>query len=165
MKKLITIMFLLIFTYSYSQVIKKVELTDEEIEYLAVDLNKNIFGLKPGTLSNSVKNNLINYSYEIIYKDKVIYRGVIGKPSIAQPSTYFNRNSAYFCLDYAILDADTKLALIEDRRFKTRESENGNKYIYTEKFELFKKTTQGVVVYDEITEQMHVKFYKYVESE
>lgn len=165
MKKLLTISLLIIFACSYSQVIKKIELTDEEIEYLAKDLNKNMFGVKPGTLLNSVKNNLINYSYEIIYKDKVIYRGVIGKPSIAQPSSAFYRDTAYFCLDYAILDSDTKLALMEDRRFNTRESENGDKYIYIEKYELFKKTTRGIQVNNKIVEQMDIKLYKYVESE
>ena len=84
MKNLITITLLFLISYSYSQNVEKIELSQEDFEYLSQDLNRP-FGDFDMYYENSLKNNMVIYAYEIVYDSNIIARGTIKKPSAALP--------------------------------------------------------------------------------
>ena len=105
----------------YSQNIEKTELNEAELKYLQKDISKGWSSSIPDIdLTNSTINNLVTYQFEIVYGDKVIFRGNVNKPSLSEISFGLNRTKVQFCFSYDILDAETKLELAESKKCFTR---------------------------------------------
>ncbi|SFD35154.1 hypothetical protein [Algibacter pectinivorans] len=167
MKKIIlTISLLASFLFTNGQDIEKTELNIEDLEYLQKNINKGWSSKEPDeTLINSTKNNLITYQFEIVYNDTVVYRGNIDKPSYGQITMGIYRTRVQFCLEYDVFDAETKLELAENKKIKLITTESGNKYYYTDFYELFEMDyKKGLIVNDRLSSKIHFKFYKLTEK-
>ena len=162
MKNLITITLLFLISYSYSQNVEKIELSQEDFEYLSQDLNRP-FGDVDMYDENSLKNNMVIYAYEIVYDSNIIARGTIKKPSAALPINARAKKIHLF-FDFDIFDVDTKLELVENYSRGVKTSSNGEKYLLIENFSFItNKRGGGFDINDKIAEKIKVKFYKYVE--
>lgn len=153
---------LLLITYpiiSFSQNIVRQELTLEEIRYLAKDINTFLV-TKSDDYKSSIKNNLINYEFEIQYENKPIFRGAINKPTISSISRGMFRTSAMFCFEYNLFDAETKLELIENKKLKLSTSDEGVKYLWTDEYKLFDLVREELTVNDKIAKKIQIKFFK-----
>lgn len=161
MKKIITAILLFISILSFSQKIKKEYLTKDEIKYLAKDLY--LFNEPTiGDYENSTRNNLINYGFDIIYSEKIIYRGAIEKPSLRYISPEY-RNHTAFCLDFDLFDLETKLELAENEIFIIGKTEKGKKYLIANSYVLFNiDVNKGLIINDRISEKLKIKFYKII---
>ncbi|MFV0344843.1 MAG: hypothetical protein ACK5IQ_01110 [Bacteroidales bacterium] len=129
MKKLFLPALLLAFISSFSQNIEKKELEKKEVEYLAKSITTMMFEPKSEDYENSIKNNLVNYGFEILYNDEVIYRGAIKKPSLSDINSDMHRNNAAFCFEYNMFDSETKLELAENRKIKIGKTKDGKKIL------------------------------------
>lgn len=144
-----------------SQNITRSELTVEEINYLEKDLYKGFSGISNETLEESVKNNHTNYDFEIVYKDSVIYRGVINKPSLTDVGKGMYRTSARFCLKYNIFDTETKLELSENKKLNLITTENDEKYYCSYDYRLFERNyRKDLIVNDSLSNEVKIKFYR-----
>jgi len=152
---------LLLTTNLHSQNITRTELSKEEINYLEKDLYKGFSKIKNETLEESVKNNHINYDFEIVYKDSVIYRGVINKPSLTDVGKGMFRTSARFCLEYDTFDTETKLELSENKKLNLITTENSKKYYCSFDYRLFEcNYKKNLIVNDNLSKNVKFKFYK-----
>ncbi|CAG2533901.1 hypothetical protein MAR621_03767 [Maribacter dokdonensis] len=163
MRKTLTLL-LLIASYNLSsQNLVREELNMEELEYLSKNLGGGVFKAEQKDYDAATKNNLVNYEYEIIYNEQVIYRGTIKKPGIAGLSEGMNRTNGVFCLEYDLFDTETKLELTENQKIKLSESETGKKYFWADRFEFFPRPSypaKKFTVNDKIAENIKIKFYK-----
>jgi len=167
MKKIIlTISLLTSFLFINGQEIEKTELNIEELAYLQKTISKGWSSKEPDeALINSTKNNLITYQFEIVYNDTVVYRGNIDKPSFGQITMGIYRTKVQFCLEYDVFDAETKLELAENKKMNLITTESGNKYYYTDMYELFEMNyKKGLIVNDTLSDKIHLKFYKLTEN-
>lgn len=164
MKNLITITLLFLISYNYSQNIEKIELSQEDFEYLSQDLNRP-FGDFDKYYEESLKNNMTIYAYEIVYDNKVISRGTIEKPSASLPLSASTKK-IHLLFNLNKFDADTQLELAVNYSRGVKTSSNGEKYLLIKDFLFIKnKRGGGFDINDKIAEKISVKFYKYVESE
>ena len=162
MKKIILPILLFAFTSIFSQSTENEELTQQEITYLATDIISFMTEPKSEDFENSIKNNVINYGFEILYENKIIYRGAIKKPSLSDINSNMNRRNASFCFAYDIFDSDTKLELAESKELKLGMTSDGKKYFWTDNYELFKiERSKGLVINDKISKKINIKFYKF----
>lgn len=162
MKILITFFSVFLATSTLSsQNIIRTELTKDEISYLEKDIYKGFSTVLDEDLESAVKNNLINYEFEIVYKDSVIYRGVINKPSLTDVGKGMFRTSAQFCLNYNAFDSETKLELSENKKLNLLETEKGKKYYCSYDYKLFDRDyKKNLVVNDKLAKKINLKFYK-----
>jgi hypothetical protein len=161
MKKIILPILLFISLTNYSQNINSTELTSEEIKFLAQDIITFIGEPNNEDYENSIKNNLVNYEFHILYNDSLIYRGAIKKPSLSDINSNINRKNTAFCLEYDIFDTVTKLELAENKKLKINQNQEGKKFYWTDDYELFKiDKYKGLIVNDKLTENIKIKFYK-----
>ena len=162
MKKIILPVLLLVSVLSFSQNAEKKELDKQEIEYLAKSITTLMLEPKAEDYENSVKNNLVNYGFEILYKDEVIYKGAIKKPSLSDINSDMNRENAAFCFEYDTFDSETKLELAENEKMKIGKTKDGKKYFWTDDYKLFEiDRYKGFKVNDNISEKIKIKFYKF----
>ncbi|MBW8326581.1 MAG: hypothetical protein K0M50_17585 [Prolixibacteraceae bacterium] len=162
MRYLFFFFFAVISGFANSQSIVRQELTVDEIKYLATDIIDGFGSPDSKDYENSVINNLKNYDFEILYNDKIIYRGVINKPSLAGFDFVRGRNKVSFCFEYDMFDADTKLELAEGGKFKLSTAKEGKKYLWADHYELFcyEKYHDKLTVNDTIARTIKLKFYK-----
>ena len=148
-----------------SQNLVRQELTKDELKYLTTDIVDGFSSPKIKDFENSVRNNLVNYEFEILYNNQPIYRGVVNKPSIAGID-FHGRNKVSFCFEYDIFDAETKLELAEGKRLKLSTTNEGKKYLWADRYELF--STEGfdkdLKLNDVIAKSIRIKFYKIIYS-
>ncbi len=170
-KKLTLISFIFVSTIMLGQNIERKELNKDDFLYMAkkifftdipIDGEKVLPDDK--ILINSTKNNLINFEFEVLYRDKVIYRGVINKPSLTGIGGVKDRLCVAFCFDYNILDSETKLEMAENKEFELVKTKSGKKYLYTQYYTLFKSyyKSKDVKIYDKISNNIRIKFYKLI---
>jgi len=146
---------------SNAQTNTRTELTNEEIQYLATDIT---YLTKPVNVDfeKSLKNNLIIYEFEIQYHNEPIYRGAINKPCVSKIGAQIYRRKVAFCIDYNLLDTDTKLELTEKKQLQLTETEKGNKYFWTDNYELFSydSRSQKLAINKKLSKNIEIKFYK-----
>ncbi len=162
MKKIILPLLVFATISSFSQEIKRENLSKKELEYLAMEIITLRSNPQAKKLRNSIKNNMVNFGFDIIYNEKIIYRGVIKKPSVGDIHSSMNRRKATFCLDYEQFDTLTKLELAENKKFKITKTKKGDKFLWTDDYELFKiDGLNGIVINDMISKKINIKFYKF----
>lgn len=150
-----------------AQKIKKVELSKQEIEKVVDDLVLTYHSTPENELYKSViKNNNKLYCFEIIYKNKVIYRGGLNKAIPKMTSFAFNEPSFEICLDYSVFDQETKLEILEGESLEVNTLDSGEKYLCNSKFELFEfkknfyKKKSTVIAKTEIASTVFIKYYE-----
>ena len=165
MKKIIFFAALLFSAFSYGQ-LKKVELTPDEIDFIANN-KANIFG---ESLDNKdfdwimSLNNTI-FVFEILYKDKPLYTGTINK-------WYYKydlmgdtqRKKISFCFRYSDLDNDIITELLESKTWDAEKTDT-SKYICKANHELFTLSkNKKYILNDVVKDKIKVKLYKIVEQ-
>jgi hypothetical protein len=165
MKKIIFFAALLFSAFSYGQ-LKKVELTPDEIDFIANN-KANILG---ESLDNKdfdwimSLNNTI-FVFEILYKDKPLYTGTINK-------WYYKydlmgdaqRKKISFCFRYSDLDNDIITELLESKTWDAEKTDT-SKYICKANHELFTLSkNKKYILNDVVKDKIKVKLYKIVEQ-
>lgn len=165
MKKIIFFAALLFSTFSYGQ-LKKVELTPDEIDFIANN-KANIFG---ESLDNKDFDRIMNlnntiFVFEILYKDKPLYTGTINK-------WYYKydligdaqRKKISFCFRYSDLDNDIITELLESKTWDAEKTDT-SKYICKANHELFTLSkNKKYILNDVVKDKIKVKLYKIVEQ-
>ena len=165
MKKIIFLAALLFSAFSYSQ-LKKVELTPDEIDFIANN-KANILGesLDNKDFDRIMSLNNTIFVFEILYKDKPLYTGTINK-------WYYKydlmgdtqRKKISFCFRYSDLDNDIITELLEDGNWKS-EKTNTSKYICRSNHELFSlNEKRKFILNDVFNNKIKVKLYKIIEQ-
>ncbi|MDT0293300.1 hypothetical protein ACFQ3R_08450 [Mesonia ostreae] len=157
-----TLILIVTFHFTNAQSIERVEVTEGEVEYLEENISQGFSSNHSDEdLTNSVKNNLVTYEYEVVYEDEVLYRGNVSKPSLAGVSRSMNRTKAQFCFEYDLVDAETKLELVEKKKLDLITTKSGDKYFCTDNYDLFiKGKNKTMVVNDQISDKISIKLYK-----
>lgn len=165
MKKIIFFAALLFTAFSYGQ-LKKVELTPDEIDFIANN-KANIFG---ESLDNKDFDRIMNlnntiFVFEILYKDKPLYTGTINK-------WYYKydligdaqRKKISFCFRYSDLDNDIITELLESKTWDAEKTDT-SKYICKANHELFTLSkNKKYILNDVVKDKIKVKLYKIVEQ-
>ena len=165
MKKIIFFAVLLFTAFSYGQ-LKKVELTPDEIDFIANN-KANIFG---ESLDNKDFDRIMNlnntiFVFEILYKDKPLYTGTINK-------WYYKydligdaqRKKISFCFRYSDLDNDIITELLESKTWDAEKTDT-SKYICKANHELFTLSkNKKYILNDVVKDKIKVKLYKIVEQ-
>lgn len=165
MKKIIFFAALLFTAFSYGQ-LKKVELTPDEIDFIANN-KANIFG---EILDNKDFDRIMNlnntiFVFEILYKDKPLYTGTINK-------WYYKydligdaqRKKISFCFRYSDLDNDIITELLESKTWDAEKTDT-SKYICKANHELFTlNKSKKYILNDVVKDKIKVKLYKIVEQ-
>lgn len=165
MKKIIFFAALLFSAFSYGQ-LKKVELTPDEIDFIANN-KANIFG---ESLDNKDFDRIMNlnntiFVFEILYKEKPLYTGTINK-------WYYKydligdaqRKKISFCFRYSDLDNDIITELLESKTWDAEKTDT-SKYICKANHELFTLSkNKKYILNDVVKDKIKVKLYKIVEQ-
>ena len=165
MKKIIFFAALLFSAFSYGQ-LKKVELTPDEIDFIANN-KANILGesLDNKDFDRIMSLNNTIFVFEILYKDKPLYTGTINK-------WYYKydlmgdtqRKKISFCFSYSDLDNDIITELLESKTWDA-EKTNTLKYICKANHELFTlNKSKKYILNDVVKDKIKVKLYKIVEQ-
>lgn len=165
MKKIIFFAALLFSAFSYGQ-LKKVELTPDEIDFIANN-KANIFGesLDNKDFDRIMSLNNTIFVFEILYKDKPLYTGTINK-------WYYKydlmgdaqRKKISFCFRYSDLDNDIITELLESKTWDAEKTDT-SKYICKANHELFTLSkNKKYILNDVVKDKIKVKLYKIVEQ-
>lgn len=165
MKKIIFFAALLFSAFSYGQ-LKKVELTPDEIDFIANN-KANILGesLDNKDFDRIMSLNNTIFVFEILYKDKPLYTGTINK-------WYYKydligdaqRKKISFCFRYSDLDNDIITELLESKTWDAEKTDT-SKYICKANHELFTLSkNKKYILNDVVKDKIKVKLYKIVEQ-
>lgn len=164
MRKILLSIALGLSLFSYGQ-FKKVELTQDEIQFIAINKGNNFASsISDENFEKLISLNKTPIIYEFIYDNKVIYIGTLNRwyYDNSDFSKEPNRIKASFCLDYSSLDSDLILNILEDRKWKSVKTAQ-MKSICRDKFELFTFKQGKAYVNDVVKDKITIKFYKLVE--
>lgn len=160
MKNLILILFaFLFFGTSYSQDIKKIYLTKDELRSFSNSMSNFSRPTESQYLNASKKPTSI-YGYDIVYDGKIIFSESVLKPGYG---ANLGRMFAVFCIDFDVFDMDTKLELAESKYFKITKFDSGKKFVVSNQLELFNKKNPydpKSYVITKIIEKIEYKFFR-----
>lgn len=119
--------------------IRKIELTRDEIDFIAVP-KRGIFGIDEKAVIYNVNQNKNIYSFEIEYNGKVLYRGTVNKWNSVEHSISeeLGRTRVGVCFKYADLPSDVILELLENRSWKS-DTVNNEKMVCNGEYKVFKQ--------------------------
>ncbi len=164
MRKIILLMAMLFCAYSYGQ-LKKVELTQDEINFIGVSKGSFLGKISDEDFDKLVSLNKTPIVFEFLFKDKIIYVGTINKWGYNySASSEIGRTRVDFCFNYSDLDSETVMELLENSRWEAEKTAT-SKYICRRDFEIFSYdgNKKKVIVNDVIKDKIKVKLYKIVE--
>ena len=166
MKKIVFFAALLFSAFSYSQ-LKKVELTNDEIDFIA-NCKDNPLAFNPlddKYFDQIMSLNNTPFIFEISYKGKVLYTGTLNKWFYKYDLMEEDaRRKISFCFRYSDLDNDIITELLEDGNWKS-EKTNTSKYICRSNHELFSlNEKRKFILNDVFNNKIKVKLYKIIEQ-
>ena len=165
MKKMILFLVLFCATLSYGQ-LKKVELTPEEVDFIAYCKNNPFAGgLSDEDFNKIMSLNNTIFIFEVIYKEKVLYTGTLNKwfyncELIAESS----RKSINFCFNYSDLDSDIIEDLLGTNNWKIEKTSISKYMCCLNSYDLFVLNNKRKFILNEVVkDKIKFKLYKLIE--
>lgn len=166
MKKVILFLALFCATLSYGQ-LKKVELTPEEVDFIA-DCKNNPFagGLSDGDFNKIMSLNNTIFIFEVIYKEKVLYTGTLNKWFYdCELTAESSRKRISFCFNYSDLDSDIIESLLETNNWKIKNTSISKYICCLNSYELFILNNKRKFILNEVVkDKIKFKLYKLIEQ-
>lgn len=162
MKKFLLVVIVISSNFSFAQM-KKVELTNEEVQFIAENRAGGVFSEpnKEQTIKMMDINNTLHF-FEISYKGNIIYRESFQRWNpFGSLYSQSKRTNASLCFNYNDLNSDLILQLLENSKWKSKKLEN-SKFICNDDFEIFKKNNDKSISVSQI-DQLEIKVYKIVD--
>lgn len=166
MKRLFLTIVLVVTTSTiYSQSLKIVELSNEEIQYLSKNQKSMLGGVDVKQIANSVEFNKTLFFFEILNDGKVLYKEAIKRSSPVGYSMELDRLNVSLCLRYKDISPELALNLLEDSKWKLLKFEN-ERFISNSNFKVVIQKVGNKITYHPNNEidGLEVKLYKLIEE-
>ena len=165
MKRMILFLALFCATLSYGQ-LKKVELTPEEVDFIAYCKNNPFAGgLSDEDFNRIMSLNNTIFIFEVIYKEKVLYTGTLNKWFYdCELTAESSRKSINFCLNYSDLDSDIIEDLLGTNNWKIEKTSISKYMCCLNSYDLFILNNKRKFILNEvIKDKIKFKLYKLIE--
>lgn len=164
-KTTLTLAFIFLSAIVFAQ-IEKVELTKEEVQYIAESQKSAFGGASDDKILKSVELNKTLFFFEIVNEDEVLYSETIKRSSPAGFGMELDRTYVSFYLNYKNISPDLALNLLENQNWELIKIK-GERFIRNIKFKIFKRKRgeDGYNYYpnDEF-EGLEIKLYKLIQK-
>lgn len=165
MKKIILFLVLFCATMSYGQ-LKKVELTPEEVDFIAYCKNNPFAGgLSDEDFNRIMSLNNTIFIFEVIYKEKVLYTGTLNKWFYdCELTAESSRKSINFCFNYSDLDSDIIEDLLGTNNWKIEKTSISKYMCCLNSYDLFVLNNKRKFILNEVVkDKIKFKLYKLIE--
>lgn len=165
MKKMILFLVLFCATMSYGQ-LKKVELTPEEVDFIAYCKNNPFAGgLSDEDFNKIMSLNNTIFIFEVIYKEKVLYTGSLNKWFYdCELTAESSRKSINFCFNYSDLDSDIIEDLLGTNNWKIEKTSISKYMCCLNSYDLFILNNKRKFILNEVVkDKIKFKLYKLIE--
>lgn len=165
MKKMILFLVLFCATLSYGQ-LKKVELTPEEVDFIAYCKNNPFAGgLSDEDFNRIMSLNNTIFIFEVIYKEKVLYTGTLNKWFYdCELTAESSRKSINFCFNYSDLDSDIIEDLLGTNNWKIEKTSISKYMCCLNSYDLFVLNNKRKFILNEVVkDKIKFKLYKLIE--
>ena len=165
MKKMILFLVLFCATMSYGQ-LKKVELTPEEVDFIAYCKNNPFAGgLSDEDFNKIMSLNNTIFIFEVIYKEKVLYTGTLNKWFYnCELTAESSRKSINFCFNYSDLDSDIIEDLLGTNNWKIEKTSISKYMCCLNSYDLFILNNKRKFILNEVVkDKIKFKLYKLIE--
>lgn len=165
MKKMILFLVLFCATMSYGQ-LKKVELTPEEVDFIAYCKNNPFAGgLSDEDFNKIMSLNNTIFIFEVIYKEKVLYTGTLNKWFYnCELTAESSRKSINFCFNYSDLDSDIIEDLLGTNNWKIEKISISKYMCCLNSYDLFILNNKRKFILNEVVkDKIKFKLYKLIE--
>ena len=165
MKKMILFLVLFCATMSYGQ-LKKVELTPEEVDFIAYCKNNPFAGgLSDEDFNKIMSLNNTIFIFEVIYKENVLYTGTLNKWFYdCELTAESSRKSINFCFNYSDLDSDIIESLLETNNWKIEKTSISKYMCCLNSYDLFILNNKRKFILNEVVkDKIKFKLYKLIE--
>lgn len=165
MKKMILFLVLFCATLSYGQ-LKKIELTPEEVDFIAYCKNNPFAGgLSDEDFNKIMSLNNTIFIFEVIYKEKVLYTGTLNKWFYnCELTAESSRKSINFCFNYSDLDSDIIEDLLGTNNWKIEKTSISKYMCCLNSYDLFILNNKRKFILNEVVkDKIKFKLYKLIE--
>ena len=165
MKKIILFLVFFCATMSYGQ-LKKVELTPEEVDFIAYCKNNPFAGgLSDEDFNKIMSLNNTIFVFEVIYKEKVLYTGTLNKWYYdCELTAESSRKSINFCFNYSDLDSDIIEDLLGTNNWKIEKTSISKYMCCLNSYDLFILNNKRKFILNEVVkDKIKFKLYKLIE--
>ena len=164
MKRIIVLTFLLLLSSASFGQYNKVELTPEEIQFLAQPKMSILSNINADNFITMLDLNETPFLFEISKSNVVLYRGTINKwyEMEANINNELSRTRVGLCLKLNDIGADNALKIVESYKWSIKEKFD-QKYICNSSFEIFNdKDRNNITINNILDGEIETKVYKLV---